>query len=238
MSDNEGNIASGSNSSNTVGGDFVSGIIGAIAGRRDNKFRRKEARRAERLNISYRERDYARADSSYQRTMADMRKAGLNPILAASGGFGTDDVAGASNAGVVADVASADTAGVATAMQSRLQNAEIKQMLASAEAATEAGNKHKSDVEVNEFLKKKITAETNNTQVSTAHSTFGLPKSETSSQFWDVLNRIVSNATSSAKENYSQADKKYKAGVEYLFGRKHSYDSKKDYKSHFGGGSK
>ena len=58
------------------GGDVFDGFLGGIGG----LYRNKEARKAAGRQMAFQER---MSNTQYQRTMADMRKAGLNPILAA-----------------------------------------------------------------------------------------------------------------------------------------------------------
>jgi hypothetical protein len=57
------------------GGDVFGGLLGGIGG----LYRNKEARKASARQMAFQER---MSNTAYQRTMDDMRKAGLNPILA------------------------------------------------------------------------------------------------------------------------------------------------------------
>ena len=79
------------------------------------------------------------SNSAYQRAMADMKKAGLNPILAYQQG-GASTPSGASGSTTAAKVQDAITPALASALQYKQISAQT--------------DKLKSDTEVNESLKK------------------------------------------------------------------------------------
>lgn len=140
-----------------IGAATLGGVFSALGARQQNR----EARRAAQTQMSFQER---MANTRYQRTMADMRAAGLNPILAYQQGGGP--VPGGSsytpvNIGGAAATGMQQVAQAATAPQSaqtqrrlakvkerevsrqeRLEESQIGKNLADAQNATSAAALH------------------------------------------------------------------------------------------------
>ncbi len=95
---------------------LVSGGLSLFGGSSANRARRAEAQR----NRDFQER---MSSTAHQREVADLRAAGLNPILSATGGSGASSPGG--NMAQQSDIA---TPAVTTALAARRQKQEIKNM--------------------------------------------------------------------------------------------------------------
>lgn len=105
-----------------MGWSVLGAGIDAMAGRRDNMFNKKEADRA---------RDWAKemANTEMQRRVIDLRKAGLNPMLAVTqGGASTPSAAQANASGNDTDFAGAFSALQMIRMAREKNAAEIRQI--------------------------------------------------------------------------------------------------------------
>lgn len=102
---------------------LISGGLSLLGGSNRNKEARREARRQE----SFQER---MSSTAHQREVKDLRAAGLNPILSATGGSGASSPGGAA-----APVVDELTPAVATAFQAKKLGAELKLLSGQTNAA-------------------------------------------------------------------------------------------------------
>jgi len=105
----------------------ITGVFSAFGASRANRQRRREAER----NRRFQER---MSSSAHQREVADLRKAGLNPILSATGGRGA-----ASPGGSMAQQQDVVTPAIGSALSARRLTSELKLLKAQTYAATTAG---------------------------------------------------------------------------------------------------
>lgn len=107
----------------------LAGIAGALIGARSARKTNQAASAQAARSMEFEER---LSKTAHQRQVADMRLAGLNPILSATGGKGASTPAG--KAAPVIDTAATATKSVATALQAKRMIAEIDQIHAQTNA--------------------------------------------------------------------------------------------------------
>lgn len=124
-----------------TGGDILGAGLSFLGGERANDASADQSA----AQMAFQERMRA---TQYQTTMDDMKKAGLNPILAyKTGGAGTP-------AGAAADMSDTISPAVSTAMQSMRMRADLKNLV-------EQNAKIQSDTALNKALKTKAIADSN-----------------------------------------------------------------------------
>lgn len=111
---------------------LISGGLSAIGGLFTNRSQKKIAREtmAFEAQQAQKQMDFQErmSSSAHQREVADLRAAGLNPILSATGGAGSSTPAGASGSGVSADVTNWLAEGVNSAMAARMNKMALSKM--------------------------------------------------------------------------------------------------------------
>lgn len=172
-------------------GGVVSGvgsIIGGLFGRQGQQDANKDNLQIAREQMKFQER---MSSTAYQRAMADMKKAGLNPILAATQG-GASSPAGASA------VMQNENASIAPAINSAVDAFrsiyEIRNMKATNEQI-------KTNADLNRVLSvqadantAKALAEAQHTNVKSQIDQARLPRERTMSKAWEAAEQAVTSA--------------------------------------------
>lgn len=114
------------------GGGLIGGIIGSIGGMFGGGFSNRAGRKA-----AHRAQDFAQmmANTAHQREVADLRAAGLNPILSATGGRGAPSPQGVMPEvkDITRGLGDTITKGVDLYFKGRMQNAELQSLNADTE---------------------------------------------------------------------------------------------------------
>lgn len=192
-----GSLASGLLS---AGSNIFGGIVGSQGQAATNAQAMAMQIQQENFNASeaWKQRDWMEymQSSAYQRTMGDMKKAGLNPILAADRGatpIGSGASAGIGGNPVLGNPGAAMQAGIASAGQAASVAAGTKALLTQA-------NKDDSQVDLNKATTKKADSETTlndalttQSKQSTATSAAQAKVADEQAGNWrqDTLNKII-----------------------------------------------
>lgn len=202
----------GSSSMSAFG--LIAPIIQAVTGRRDNMWRTQEARHAERFSERM-------SNTAFQRQFADMRAAGLNPLVAFQSGGASAPT------GVAANIDSGDIGGsVASAIALRRQEVELDLMKEQANRESTQAEANKTASAVNVKMLEKLNAEIKNIGVNTARGAAELPKAELGSDFWTEFGKVARDLGGKAKKNFEHADGVFKKMINDL-NEKLSNSSKK-----------
>lgn len=173
---------------------YIPGIGDAMAADDANKMNAQHAKN----QMNFQEK---MSNTSYQRAMEDMKKAGLNPMLAFSQG-GASTPAGASATASPATKTKLAELGASAAMGGIPSMANMRTQQALAENTIQDSVQNR---QIQTTQSAKNLAEMENTRVDTAIKRRELPSARMKEKAYSgaekVINRLIENFSSSAKEN-------------------------------------
>ena len=124
----------------SIGGSIASGLLGQSGARAQMRFNRQEAEK----NRQFQER---MSSTAHQRQVADMRAAGLNPILSATGGKGASTPSGAqASTSLNPKAEMAHSARQLALMTSQIKNVEADTDLKHKQAKSQSASAEVSDM--------------------------------------------------------------------------------------------
>lgn len=145
---------------------LIPALVGAAASVGGAYLQNEQARKNSAKQMAFQER---MSSTSHQREVVDLRMAGLNPILSATGGAGASTPAGSAAPVVGADIAG----GAASAVSATLKSAELEQIQAQTDAAKAQASKADEEAETIQALRPGAVAKQNAEVVATMQGAQG-----------------------------------------------------------------
>ena len=158
-----------------VAGGAASGLAGYLGQRETNRANIDIAREGTAANSreAQKQRDFQRemSNTSHQRQVADLQAAGLNPLLAATGGASTPS--GAAGTAVTTQVGNEVAAGITSALEVKAMELAVK--------------KQREEVNNLKAHRKQMDAQTRKTNTEDKVLKKDIPKADVINDFYDII---------------------------------------------------